>query len=241
MKNIKFTTRFTINEEFYPRPSDRNLPDWYVKMEAYGGYGRGKDAGYGKKVFHNGEPNSTIKKCVPVLDAMTAGYTLVTPVDVWVSREEGEEEPTFSSRQAFFKVSGHANGQAKNHPIAKSGRDIPKFMNPWMIETPAGYSVLIVPPMHNPNGIFTCLPGVVDTDTYTNEINFPFTLDDPSFSGLIPAGTPMVQVIPFKRDSWEMKIGGAEEIAKGDAVMHRLSAKIFNAYKTMFWSRKEFK
>lgn len=241
MKDIKFTTRYEVDEEFYPRPSDKNLPEWYVKMEAYGGYGRGKDAGYEKTVTHHGEPNATIKRCVPVLDAITAGYILVTPADIWVRVNENSGEQEFVGRHSAFKISSHDNGQAVHHPMVKKDKNVPKLMNPWMIETPSGYSVLIISPMHNPNGIFTCMPGVIDTDTYTNEVNFPFVLDDPNFTGLIPAGTPMAQVIPFKRDAWKMEIGGHEEIEKGNKVFNKLSTKIFNAYKTLFWSRKEFK
>jgi hypothetical protein len=41
----------------------------------------------------------------------------------------------------------------------------------------------------------------VDTDEYVNETNIPALLLDDDFEGIIEAGTPLVQVIPFKRDS----------------------------------------
>lgn len=243
MKKITFTTRHEIEEEFLPRPASENIPDWYVQMQSYGGYGRhGHDVSTGvKKVFEgSGEANATIKKCVPVLDAMTAGYILVTPGDIWVQYPDNENEPIFITR-GWFKVSGHQNGQAGKHPNVPTGRDIPKINNPWIIQTPPGYSCLIVPPMHNPNGYFECLPGIVDTDTYVSEINFPFNLKDPKFSGLIPAGTPMVQVIPFKRDPWKMEFGGEKEIAAATSQGRKHMSQIFNVYKRLWWSKKEFK
>ena len=94
--------------------------------------------------------------------------------------------------------------------------------------------------MHRDNEIFTILPGIVDTDTYTNPVNFPFQLNDPSFRGLIPAGTPICQVIPFRRDSWQMGIGSAKDFAEG-GVMSKLRRVIFNSYKTQFWSKKDFR
>jgi hypothetical protein len=242
MKNITFTSRYDVEKEFYPRPASQNLPEWFAKMQSYGGFGNSRESVvFEKKVYQNGDPNATIKKCVPVLDAMTAGYILVTPADVWVEIPENDHDQIYITRGPGFKVTTHSNGQASSHPSVVGNKDVPKFSNPWLIKTPPGYSVLITSPMHNSNGYFTCLPGVVDTDTYTQEINLPFTLTDPNFTGLIPAGTPMVQVIPFKRDVWEMKIGGEAEIQEANKVNSKHLTKIFNSYKVQFWSKKEFK
>jgi len=51
----------------------------------------------------------------------------------------------------------------------------------------------------------------------------------------------MVQVIPFKRESWEMKIGGEAEITEANKVTSKHLTRIFNSYKVQFWSKKEFK
>ena len=53
--------------------------------------------------------------------------------------------------------------------------------------------------MHR-ESVFTIMDGIVDTDSYNALVNFPFFLNDWSYEGLIPAGTPMAQVIPFKRE-----------------------------------------
>ena len=59
----------------------------------------------------------------------------------------------------------------------------PKWINPWAIKTPAGYSVYFKPPAHNPNQWFEILEGVVDTDTYSA----------PADSG---AGPPALRLLP---------------------------------------------
>jgi hypothetical protein len=46
---------------------------------------------------------------------------------------------------------------------------------------------------------------VVDTDKHPIVINFPFVINK-DFSGIIPAGTPIIQAIPFKRDTWDSKV-----------------------------------
>jgi hypothetical protein len=99
-----------------------------------------------------------------------------------------------------------------------------------------------LPPAHSGNKYFTVLEGFVDTDAYSAPVNFPFVLNDIDFEGLIPAGTPMVQVIPIKRDSWQKEIASVE---KSEAIFtkQRLSVRsVFtNGYKLFYRARKTFK
>jgi hypothetical protein len=52
-------------------------------------------------------------------------------------------------------------------------------------------------------------------------------INDPMFEGLIPKGTPVAQVIPFKRDKWKMKIGSKKEIEEQNKISTKLTTKIF--------------
>jgi hypothetical protein len=94
--------------------------------------------------------------------------------------------------------------------------------------------------MHR-ESVFTILPGIVDTDTYTASVNFPMVINDPNFEGLIPKGTPIAQVIPFKREDWQMKIGSKEELIEQNNITQKLQTKFFDRYKSMFWTKKEYK
>lgn len=226
-KDIKFTNRLGF-DFFPPKPASSNIPSWYKNTESYIS---------GKKEIIDASISQTIKKCIPVFDSLTAGYIFYTQVDVYI--KQTEEGPYYSWASQDF-VSFHPKSQAELYPV-KTENAIPKFTNHYGIETPKGYSVLIVPPMHNPNNIFTILPAIVDTDQYVNPVEFIFTLDDPNFEGLIPAGTPMAQVIPFKRDVWKMKIGKEEEIQKIAKNYAKLKTRWFDSYKVQFWTRKEFK
>jgi hypothetical protein len=113
-------------------------------------------------------------------------------------------------------------------------------MNPWSIKTPKGHSVLFVQPFHR-ESIFTILPGIVDTDTYNSPVNFPFVLNDINFEGLIPAGTPMAQIIPFKREKWSLEFGNDEDILESNKHTKRVRSRFFDSYKNNFWNRKEYK
>lgn len=85
------------------------------------------------------------------------------------------------------------------------------------------------------------MPGIVDTDKYASPVNFPFILNDIKFTGLIPAGTPIAQVIPFKRDSWKMNFGSEKEITASIKSDKTLKRKFFDVYRNTFWSSKDFK
>jgi hypothetical protein len=235
---ITFTPLDQIENEYYPIPAESVMPEWFSKMASYGGFNDEKEGH--RTATHLNEPNATIKKCVPVLDAISAGYLLLTPNEIFAENAAGEPDQSFKARGPMG-VTTHKFGQAKHHPNGREGVDFPKLGNPWLIKTPPGYSVLIVPPLHRPNGFFKIFPGVIDTDVYTQAINFPFMMDDHTFTGSIPPGTPYAQVIPFKRESWKMEIGGHEELDEAHQVGKRHMTRIFNVYKQLWWHKKEFK
>lgn len=228
MKKITFTN--VLGLDFYPpQPAVKNIPQWYKNTSEY--------VTGEKKIINPDNLNLTIKKCIPVFDAMTMGYILYTQVDVQVTQEDGKPYYLWRDQGA---ISFHNIEQASEHPSV-DGAPFAKWTNPYAIKTPPGYSTLFVPPLHNPNNIFTVLPGLVDTDTYTSQVNFPFLLNDVKWEGMIPAGTPMVQVIPIKRETWKMEIGSDKELKEIKKVDSKIKTLWFNSYKKQFWSRKEYK
>jgi len=224
---ITFTDTLGVGE-YSPTPASRVLPEWYKASPEYVG---------GERLIKDGTTPHTVKKCIPVFDAMTAGYVIRTYVDVQVTQRDGM--PYFEWPH-FAAISFHPVEQAANHP-ARNGAPFPKWTNPWAIRTPRGYSSLFVPPMHNPNGLFTILPGIVDTDAYQSPVNFPFVLNDVAWEGLIPAGTAIAQVIPFRRDDWTMSLGDDKDRARIGAVTTRLRSLWWNSYKRQFWTRKQYR
>jgi hypothetical protein len=230
MKKIIFSTPYVIQPEYYPTPASKNLPEWYKEMSSYSDNVR--------KPNGQGSTTATIKKCLPVFDMMTAGYILYTPADIYVSQDETSYNYEWADLEL---ISFHSTIQTTTptnlkHPQIKNEFDSPKFRNPWAIKTPKGYSCLFMQPTHR-DSVFNILPGVVDTDSYYSPVNFPFRTNDLQFTGLIPAGTPMAQVIPFKRDAWQMEFGELDV----KSIDTRLDTKFFDKYKSMFWQKKEYK
>ncbi len=224
--NILFTNIINIATNYNPQPASLCLPDWYKKHIPYLGGKKAPDP--------NGTTTATVKKCMPVFDALTSGYILFTPVDIYVRTVNGAPYYSWSDLDV---ITFHPVAQAENHP-AQNGFDYPKFANPWAIKTPKGYSTLFTHPFHR-DLPFTILDGIVDTDTYVSPVNFPFVLNDLTWEGLIPAGTPMAQVIPFKREKWKMDL--SQDCTEFNNTQVLLKSIFFNRYKNFFWEKKEFK
>ena len=237
MAQIVFTDTVGVPEQYAPKPASQSVPDWYKDLESYIS---GK-----KQPTGDGNTTATIKRCMPVFDAISGGYILYTPADVFVSQKETEPGKTgpWYEWPSFGPIQFHPVTQAPTHPGRNGlpdGASYPKWINPWSIKTPKGYSVLFIQPMHRPSP-FTILPGIVDTDQYTAPVNFPFVLNDWSFEGLIPAGTPMAQVIPFKRESWKMELGEDKDRLAQNKVTSHLRTSFFDSYKNKFRQPKEYK
>ena len=174
-----------------PKPASKFIPEWYKSIPPTLDT---KD--------HQNRPNLTAKKCLPMIDAMTAGYVISLAGDLGLkSSEDCNTIEVFNPpeiRLAEFHSLDQLGPKAPGMPAPPV-----KFINPWIIKTAPGWSTLIIPlvnsSLENPN--FTCLGGLVDTDRYAKEINFPAIWHTPNFDDYIPAGTPLVVVIPVKRDA----------------------------------------
>jgi hypothetical protein len=248
-KEIKFSAHedyFALKED-YPTPIKLNIPEWYKKLE------------------HTVQ-NLTIKGCMPFLDTLTSGYLLKLPQDFNVrhnvdnKNEKGEvfkdSFQTFGLHAMFNVISSksinlnsgqdiHSMKQVEGSPFIEKNKNLPfyKILNPWKIKTPKGYSCLFVPPLNNSDDRFSIIPGIVDTDTFPNEINFPIIINGdkyPILETTIKKGTPYVQVIPFKRDHWKMNIKPRKQKEiQNSRVFYAL--KILNTYKDRYWNKKSWK
>ena len=206
-----------------PKPASRFIPEEYKKLKRF------KDDN-----LHN----PTVKTCVPFLDSLILGYIIPFDQDYLVDPVENDFSVTPANKNASSEF--HDKEQLPKEWQKISGKKVGKFMNKWLIKTPPGYSCLFVQPMNRMEERFDIIPGVVDTDTYLNLINFPYFLKKRDEQFLFKRGEPMVQVIPFKRESWKMWAGFYYEKAHSK-IINILNNEWMDRYKKYFWSKKSFK
>lgn len=159
-----------------------------------------------------GKQQGSIRRCAGTVDMLSAGITIPswTNFDFKFDREN----KVWHSRGASFSTgpgqdtrvgvidafSYESTGECPVTSIRKvEDSYYPKLVNPWKLETARGWSSLILPVYWEPNENYTVLPAIVHTDYYHTANIVLNLLSDSPFT--IKYGTPLAQVIPFKRGS----------------------------------------
>lgn len=228
-KKIKFAV--TDPNIDLPSPARQHIPEWYKSMPRY------LHGDKEPKMNNSGGRNLAIKTCVPFLDGFTQGYQATLWQDLVVS--QGENGPDFAWGMS---------------PSIMDGRDIPEhsafpvpaghlgtqlvWLNPFMIETPPGYSVLITHPLNRYDLPFTTLGGIIDSDAPVFPGHLPFYIHK-DFAGVIPAGTPIFQIIPFKRENWEA-VDDESLIERAAKRRFESLGRLVGHYKNTIWQKKSF-
>lgn len=242
-KKIRFVSnRPWLNEESPSRPGPirKTLPDWFRNADRFV-----PDAETGKPLEapDGSGKMPTWKACPAVLDVMGTGYTYKTPCDI----------------EFLLDAAGNIHGRVLDpqHRIFLVDREpMPQFFHPrgyhhkhfawwadWAVELPDGYSALYTHPLNRFELPFLTTSGIVDND----KVHLPGTM--PFFvlkgvSGILPAGTPYAQIIPFKREHWKSEIDvslGLEEMqAKNKENSAKYRRPDGGVYIKEVWERRKY-
>jgi hypothetical protein len=179
-----------------PKSAVKYLPDWFKDLEPT--YGNDRD-NFGEKVM-------TAKKCLPLLDGMSLGFTIPLCGDLHINSNHNNSQINLVNPPGMVLCEFHDNGQVGGPSKLKANHGNPlKFLNKWVIKTAPGWSTLFINPLNHFDRPFTCLSALVDTDKYPKEVNFPGVLNIFDADICIPAGTPLVTAIPVKRNMFSKK------------------------------------
>lgn len=229
LKKISFFSEKTNRNLGQPSPAKNFIPEWYRRAES-------------TYTSDDGTEEAGLKKCIPFLDGLMAGYMLTTPYDIYVSKAANGD----------LKLGWNAPDGMKNFVVerpATTGGTMPRpaghlpnhlvWSGIWGWRAPRGYSVLVTHPLTRFDLPFTTSAGIIDSDKFFASGNIPFFIKA-DFEGLIPAGTPIAQLIPIKRDSWIMDKNNQGLMNKEHE--HGLRARNPKTiYKKHDWVRKDYK
>lgn len=235
MKTIEFICSNSMADGVIdpPKPAKNFIPDWYKESSSYISDDK-------IPIHYDNRGNHTFKRCIPIMDSLTSGYIFSLPSDIYALDPEKYNGTRIHWANFPIEVvdSSHSLDQLQKYPMLQDFQQIFKWKFWWQIKTPPGYSCLFIHPLHRNDLPFITLSGVVDTDSYDVPIEFPFFLKN-DFIGKIPKGTPLVQIIPFKRDSWKSKDSGfSKDIDKN---IIRNFSTIGDMYKKIFWKKKDYR
>jgi hypothetical protein len=238
-KNINFRARSKTEFEIQtkPYPAVKQLPKWFTDAKPY--ESSAQEPNDGKLHFRNRDANATYKKCVPLLDGLSAGYIIPLWTDVMIEQKDNLPQIYWKTKHEVFSL----HGESSRKIPAPVGYDkiVYKYLNCWIPQTPKGYSCLIMSPLGYNDIPFHAIPAIVDTDRSTLELVFPMWIKT-GFEGIVEKGTPMIQIIPFKRDDW----GSTFDYYEDNEYYNVIEEKNFNStmvghYLKNHHSKKKFK
>jgi hypothetical protein len=218
-----------------PTPISAQIPEWYKHQPSM-------MEGVTKPTL--GQYPLTVKKCQAIFDAMTSGYVLKTPCDIFIDTTSDPIDVQVPQNLRFVQhvlLSAHAEPQVSHMPIDNDLyiNHILRIHPLWLVGTEPGYSTLFLDPMHSEVSGIAAVPGIIDTDKFYADGHLSFYVKK-GFVGTIKKGTPMVQVIPFKRENWTHEIVDTDSdfIDEQRAVIR---STFKNGYRINCWEKKNYK
>ena len=231
-RQIKFIAASKEAELVVPRPQPAKnyIPEWYKKIPTTPSKLEFSEPGIAS--------NISMKGCMPFLDSYRQGYIMSTWTDIYISSNNGQDVSEYNWAHGPAIMSHRDNASFKKSNIFYNTEFL--WLDQWIPKTPKGYIVLYTSPLNRFDLPFRTLDAIIDSDYYFHEYqgNYPFYIEK-GFSGLIPAGTPMYQIILIKRENWK----GSQEkynYEKNYARKHVLRKHLLNGYKKEFWQQKSF-
>jgi hypothetical protein len=219
---------------FNIKPSSEFIPEWYRKSAT-------QMPGTNSEllVSNPSTTTSTYKKCTPFFDAITAGYMMHLTADIEVIKRENNL-PYIMWRTERKIITEHTLDQWEGLPCPEGYSPfVYKWHNQFNIKLPKDYSLMFLSPINRFDLPFLTITGIVDCDTWTGSVHFPFFIKN-NFTGIIEKGTPITQIIPIKREFWKKEQGKYD--AKNVFLnQQKVFSTIKRSYKNNYWHRKEYK
>ena len=199
-KKIRFVANrpwLTKESASKPGPILKTLPDWYRKADRHA---KDPKTGLPWRTPEGGK-FATWKACPAIFDVMGSGYAYKTPCDI----EFGEDMQ--GNPVARLADSRYENFLTERMPLDRfpppQGYHAKHFAwwPDWTVELPDGYSALYTQPLNRHELPFLTMSGIVDNDRVKLPGTMPFFVLRGT-RGILPAGTPYAQIIPFRREHW---------------------------------------
>lgn len=228
---VEFWAEEPLSHTLFPMPSPAylDIPQWYRDLNRFSD---------GKLTINeNGMSNARLKACTSYMDTFMMGYMVKLHCDILIEDLEDGSGKTMRWTSSMSPISPRSMDIANELPeVAGFGAFTQAWEMKWGFKLPKGYSMLVTQPFNRQDLPTWTTQGIIDADEFIGPGGVPFAIKD-SFSGMLKAGTPIIQLIPFKRDSWESK--EIESPFKSPDGRPRNYATGW--YKKTIWKKKDFR
>ena len=188
--------------------------------------------------------NGNMNVCPGILDYNSMGYMIRAWTEIHINQVDGGFQAHTNDREHDITEGRCGNLNPDLLPWEYGDvcdPNVIKIELPWLIETPVGYSCIQTSPFYHNLDIEPFImnhPGIVDTDGL-HRLSWVFSVrhGEPF---IIPRGTPLIQLIPFKRQTFTREVSRAEI---GDWMYQKLkqSTLIGKWYLKKFHNKKRYK
>lgn len=228
----KQTIKYESALEEYPNilvPTKTKIPDWYKKIPKWEN---------NTILDENNNFSKTVKQCYPFLDTLSTGYFITLPYDLYIKNNNGRPFLIFNEGNQHPP---RWRDNIANENIVPHGFFPIEYI--WnictSIEIPKSHSALFTHPLNRYDLPFFSLSGIISGGWPTNSHgNYPFYIKQ-GFEGIIPQGTPIIQIIPFTNEEWksEKKSG----LVRAGEINRKKSLSVISGwYKNTFWIKKKY-
>ena len=171
-------------EELLPKPAKNFIPKWFKDIPS--------------------TVPASVKACPSFPDYFSQGYIIPMWCDIRLVYKKEIDTWQVNPSSVLFNWESHSLKQFMDHTTPNfngvDGQFVFKAICPWRIVTPPGWSVLQLPLFYHFNKEWSVLPGIIDTDIYS-EVNQQVLYHGNEKEIEIKQGEPFVLYIPFKRSN----------------------------------------
>ncbi len=189
------------DDRLRPKPAGDLLPDWKRTIPG--------------RVVRELDQGNTVRTCPAIHDYLHLGFIIPLWTDVFVQRvrqdasgrimpDANGDKISWRTAHGAFPLEQHGADQVEGVTPLQPPKGVPLLIKPicpWLIETPPGWSVLILPmSFHEPEKSLPLEPiaGIVNTDHW-HQIHAPCRWASDAATYQMKAGTPFMHVIAFRR------------------------------------------
>jgi hypothetical protein len=213
------------------KPAKNYIPQWYKSIKSY--------THANIEFNENNGHAKNVKSCMPFLDSLTSGYIVELWCDIHVRIDDDGQSHYLTWGDAQPVPVNFRDSKKNNIPVPHGCEPSHYvWIFPYSIKTPPGYSVFMTHPLNRFDLPFVTLSGIVDTENTLSTGNYPFFIKK-DFEGVIEKGTPIMQILPFKREDWVSE-KDLEVSKEGNINLQKSKNVFFGFYKKELWHKKTY-